>query len=141
MFIYTHYLSLGYFPTNSRIIFKRVLAEDVCSGLMEKFKRVVTSLVGRGVATNCVMFVSSHPPSDIGNSFCLVAKMLDSGSKGPRFQSSYCHSGDPEEHATPTFSPTTRWQHQKSHLLLRPTDGSTSTPSCPTYKVCDAQSL
>ncbi|GBN21195.1 hypothetical protein AVEN_184215-1 [Araneus ventricosus] len=51
MFIYTYYLSLGYLPTNSRIIFKRVLAEDACSGLVEKFKRPVTSLVGRGVAT------------------------------------------------------------------------------------------
>ncbi|GBM50858.1 hypothetical protein AVEN_140958-1 [Araneus ventricosus] len=47
-------------------------------------------------------------------------------------------SGDPEEHGTPTFSPTTRWQHQKSHqfhLLLHPTDGSTSTstPSSPKF--------
>ncbi|GBN47370.1 hypothetical protein AVEN_245671-1 [Araneus ventricosus] len=51
MFISTYYFSLGYFPTNSRIIFKRVLAEDACSGLVEKFKRPVTSLVGRGDAT------------------------------------------------------------------------------------------
>ncbi|GBO40832.1 hypothetical protein AVEN_44076-1 [Araneus ventricosus] len=42
-----------------------------------------------------------------------------------RFQALYCHSGDPEEHATPNFSPTTRWQHQKFNLLLHPTDGST----------------
>ncbi|GBN11621.1 hypothetical protein AVEN_111506-1 [Araneus ventricosus] len=47
--------------------------------------------------------------------------------------------GDLEEQATSTFNPTTRWQHQKSHqfhLLLHPTDGSTSTstPSSPKFK-------
>ncbi|GBO41167.1 hypothetical protein AVEN_161357-1 [Araneus ventricosus] len=31
-----------------------------------------------------VMFISQYPPPDIGNSFCLVVKMLDSGPKGPR---------------------------------------------------------
>ncbi|GBM90683.1 hypothetical protein AVEN_217557-1 [Araneus ventricosus] len=48
----------------------------------------------------------------------------------------YCHSGDPEEHATPTFSPTTRWQHHKFHLPLHPSEGSTSTstPSSPKFK-------
>ncbi|GBN92311.1 hypothetical protein AVEN_30246-1, partial [Araneus ventricosus] len=30
--------------------------------------------------------------------------------------SSYCLSGDPQEDATPTFSPTTIWQHQKNHI-------------------------
>ncbi|GBM83787.1 hypothetical protein AVEN_39412-1, partial [Araneus ventricosus] len=72
-----------------------------------------------------VMFISPYPSPDIRNSFCLVVKIRDSEPKNARFESSYCHSGDPEEHTTPTFSPTTRWQHQKSHqfhLLLYPTD-------------------
>ncbi|GBM06666.1 hypothetical protein AVEN_190883-1 [Araneus ventricosus] len=52
-----------------------------------------------------------------GNSFCQVVKMLDLGPKGPRLKSTYCQSGDPEEHVTPTLNPTTRWQHQKSHQI------------------------
>ncbi|GBO23034.1 hypothetical protein AVEN_265863-1 [Araneus ventricosus] len=49
------------------------------------------------------MYISQYPPTGTGNSFCLVVKMLDSGPKGPRFKSTHCHNGDPEEHATPTL--------------------------------------
>ncbi|GBM40693.1 hypothetical protein AVEN_159667-1 [Araneus ventricosus] len=47
------------------------------------------------------------------------------------------------EHATTTFSPTTRWQHHKFHqfhLLLHSADGSTTTPTATQlsqFKVCD----
>ncbi|GBN60038.1 hypothetical protein AVEN_106963-1 [Araneus ventricosus] len=93
------------------------------------------------------MFISQYPPPDMGNSFCLVVSTLDSNPKCLRFQSTYCQSGDPEEHTTPTFSPTTRRQHQISHqihLLLHPIDGSTSTSTPSSSKVYDhfiAQSL
>ncbi|GBO32730.1 hypothetical protein AVEN_63621-1 [Araneus ventricosus] len=56
MFIYTYCLSLGYFPTNSRIIFKKVLAEDACSGLVDKVRASSYILVGRGVATEADTF-------------------------------------------------------------------------------------
>ncbi|GBN16617.1 hypothetical protein AVEN_93152-1 [Araneus ventricosus] len=61
-----------------------------------------------------------------------MVKIRDSGPKGPRFKSTHCHSGVTDKvHATPTFSPTTRWEHQKSHqfhLLLHSPDDSTTTP-------------
>ncbi|GBM96647.1 hypothetical protein AVEN_240959-1 [Araneus ventricosus] len=78
------------------------------------------------------MHISQHLPPDHGNSFCLVVKMLDSGHKGFRFKATHFQSGDREEHATPTFSPTNRWQFQKSrqfHLLLHSPEGSTTTPT------------
>ncbi|GBM72076.1 hypothetical protein AVEN_266496-1 [Araneus ventricosus] len=61
-----------------------------------------------------LMYISLYPPPDRGNSFCLVVKMLDSGTKSIiRFKTTHCHSGDPDViNATPTFSLTTIWQHQ-----------------------------
>ncbi|GBM46599.1 hypothetical protein AVEN_95597-1 [Araneus ventricosus] len=80
-----------------------------------------------------LMYISQYPPPDRGNSFCQVVKIRESGPKGPRFKSTHCHSGNPDViHATPTFSPTTRWQHQKSHhfhLLVYSPDGSTPIPT------------
>ncbi|GBM39770.1 hypothetical protein AVEN_107182-1 [Araneus ventricosus] len=52
------------------------------------------------------MFISQHPPLNKGNSFCLVVKTRDSGPKVSGSKLRVCHSGDPEDHATPTFSPT-----------------------------------
>ncbi|GBN84305.1 hypothetical protein AVEN_121101-1 [Araneus ventricosus] len=63
-----------------------------------------------------VMFISQYPPPARENSFCLVDSILDTGSIGLRLKSAYFHSGDPKEHETPTFNPTTRWQHQKNHI-------------------------
>ncbi|GBM05730.1 hypothetical protein AVEN_55825-1 [Araneus ventricosus] len=55
----------------------------------------------------------------------------DSRPKGPRFYTTYCQNGDPDViHATPTLSPSTKWQHQKSNQFLLPLhspDGSTTT--------------
>ncbi|GBM58558.1 hypothetical protein AVEN_255337-1 [Araneus ventricosus] len=34
-----------------------------------------------------LMYISQYPPSDIGNSFCLVVRIFGSEPKGPRFYS------------------------------------------------------
>ncbi|GBN24765.1 hypothetical protein AVEN_120448-1 [Araneus ventricosus] len=60
---------------------------------------------------------------------CLVVKMLDSGPKGHRFKSTYCHSGDEDKeqelsfplldgitkNQIPLSATADRWQHQKSY--------------------------
>ncbi|GBL68831.1 hypothetical protein AVEN_111692-1 [Araneus ventricosus] len=56
MFNYTYYLSSGYFPTNSRIILKESWLKMPPLDWWKKFKRPVTSLVGRGVATQAICF-------------------------------------------------------------------------------------
>ncbi|GBM35806.1 hypothetical protein AVEN_43501-1 [Araneus ventricosus] len=71
-------------------------------------------------------------------------KIRDSGPKGPRFKNyALPQWGLPDEvHATPTFSSTTRRQHQKSHQfhhLLHSPDGSPTTPTAELsqFRVCD----
>ncbi|GBN09311.1 hypothetical protein AVEN_9149-1 [Araneus ventricosus] len=62
--------------------------------------------------------------------------MRDSGFKGLRFKSTRTS----KVVTRTTFSPTTRWQHQKSyqfHLLLHSPDGSTRATQLSQFKVCD----
>ncbi|GBM24660.1 hypothetical protein AVEN_272890-1 [Araneus ventricosus] len=81
-----------------------------------------------------LMYISQYPPPNRGNSFCLVDKKLDSGPKGPRFKSCYCHSGDPDmihtQHllSVPLLDGSTKKSHQFHRLLLSPY-GSTTTPT------------
>ncbi|GBL92733.1 hypothetical protein AVEN_119120-1 [Araneus ventricosus] len=43
------------------------------------------------------MYITQYLPPAHGNSFRLVVKIRDSGPKGPRFKTTHCHSGDPDE--------------------------------------------
>ncbi|GBM50853.1 hypothetical protein AVEN_140954-1 [Araneus ventricosus] len=55
-----------------------------CSESRGRFSLVLVCSAPCCTILKTVMFISRYPPPDIANSFCLVVKMLDSGSKGPR---------------------------------------------------------
>ncbi|GBO30445.1 hypothetical protein AVEN_105152-1 [Araneus ventricosus] len=80
----------------------------------QKIRSALVDFVEHSAAPSYVMYISQYPPPKRGNSSCLMVKMLDWGHKGTRSKTTHCQSGDPEEHAKPTFSPRNKWQHQKS---------------------------
>ncbi|GBO19989.1 hypothetical protein AVEN_251511-1 [Araneus ventricosus] len=89
------------------------------------------------------MYISQYPPPDIWNSFCLVVRVFGSEPKGPRFYPAAKVVTRGRRTRNNNFSPTNRWQHQKSghfHLLLHSPDGSSTTPTATQlsqFKACD----
>ncbi|GBO10111.1 hypothetical protein AVEN_165479-1 [Araneus ventricosus] len=79
------------------------------------------------------MYISQYPPPHSGNSFCLGLRcsMRDPKVPGTKLRTATVVTTGRSTH-TLTFSPTSKWQHQKSHqfhLLLHSPDCSTTTPT------------
>ncbi|GBN86034.1 hypothetical protein AVEN_56395-1 [Araneus ventricosus] len=90
------------------------------------------------------MFIIQYPPPGIGNSFCLVVRMFGSGSKGPQLYPRTATVVDPEEHATPTFSPdgsTTNSIHLYIHQMAAPQLLHQALPNSKSVTHFTAQSL
>ncbi|GBL78302.1 hypothetical protein AVEN_42839-1 [Araneus ventricosus] len=77
------------------VFFFPVMLFDILNAV--EYREDIVAIVVHRAPSYAVMFLSQYPPPDRGNYFCLVVKIHDSGSKGPSFKSTYCHSGDPEE--------------------------------------------